>query len=245
MEVWQQSILSVAVVSAISLIGVITLAVSEDRLKNPIQWLIGLAVGALFGDAIFHLLPEAFEELGKIAGVYTFAGFGIFFIFEKLLHWRHRHVPNQSEKIEPIGWLNLIADGLHNLIDGLLIAASYLISAPTGYATTMAVILHEIPQELGDYGILREANFSKWGALFWNFLSGLFAVIGMILAVMFGFDNHQFAIQMLAFTAGGFFYMIIILIRKIGEDLTVSKTISQLGAISIGIAAMWALTFLE
>lgn len=243
MEVWQQSLLSVVVVSVISLIGVLTLAVSEDKLKSPIQWLIGLAVGALFGDAIFHLLPESFEELGRVAGLYTVAGFALFFVFEKLLHWRHRHIPNQLERIEPIGWLNLIADGLHNLIDGLLIAASYLISAPTGYATTMAVILHEIPQELGDYGILREANFSKWGALFWNFLSGLFAILGMILAVSFGFDNDAFAIKMLAFTAGGFFYMIVILLRKIGEDLTTSKTISQLGAISIGIAAMWLLTF--
>lgn len=245
MEVWQQSLLSVVIVSAISLIGVVTLAISEERLKNPIQWLIGLAVGALFGDAIFHLLPESFEELGRIAGLYTVAGFALFFIFEKLLHWRHRHTPNQSERIEPIGWLNLLADGLHNLIDGLLIAASYLISPSTGYATTMAVVLHEIPQELGDYGILREANFSKWGALLWNFLSGLFAIVGMILAVTYGFNNDEFAIKTLAFTAGGFFYMIVILLRKISEDLTVSKAISQLGAISIGIASMWLLTFFE
>jgi zinc and cadmium transporter len=243
MQIWLQSLVSVLIVSFISLIGVLTLAISEDRLKKPIQWLIGLAIGALFGDAVFHLLPESFEALGQIAGLYIVSGFVLFFMFDKFLHWRHHHASNQAEKVEPVGWLNLLADGAHNLIDGMLIAASYLISPPTGYATTLAVILHEIPQELGDYGILREANFSKWSALFWNFLSGLFAVIGMALVAVYGFSSEDFAVKMLAFTAGGFFYIIVILLRKLSEDLTAAKTVSELFAIGVGLVSMWLLKF--
>lgn len=245
MEVWQIALVSVVIVSLISLIGVVTLAISEDSLHNPIQWLIGLAIGGLFGDAVFHLLPESFEELGQIAGAYVAAGFILFFLLEKLLHWRHRHRATQKERIEPIGVLNLIADGLHNFIDGVLIAASYLISIPTGYATTVAVILHEIPQELGDYGILRESNFSKWNALFWNFISGLFAIIGLFTALTFGVSFESFAITSLAFTAGGFLYMVVLLLRKVGEDLTATKAFGQIAAIVIGVVAMWLLTGLE
>lgn len=245
MEVWQQALVSVSIVSIISLIGVITLAVSEDKLKNPLQWLIGLAIGGLFGDAVFHLLPESFEAMGRVAGLYAVGGFLLFFIFEKVLHWRHSHKATHPSKIEPVGWLNLFADGLHNLIDGALIAASYMISPATGYATTMAVVLHEIPQELGDYAILREANFSKWGALTWNFVSGLFAILGMIFAVNFGFSAEAFAVKTLAFTAGGFFYMIIILVRKTSEDITFKSALSYLISIIVGIASMWGLTFLE
>lgn len=237
------TIVSVVIVSIVSLIGVIALAVSEERLKSPLDWLVGLAIGALFGDAVFHLLPESFAHLGKAAGVYLAAGLVLFFIFEKLLHWRHSHKATHPSNIEPIGWLNLSADGIHNFIDGMLIAASYLVSAPIGYATTVAVILHEIPQELGDYGILREANFSRRAALFWNFLSGLAAILGAMAVLYFGIGSEESSVKLLAFTAGGFLYMVLILLQKVGSELTTKRVFMYASAITLGVVAMWLLTF--
>jgi zinc and cadmium transporter len=244
-DVWIAGLVSVGAVSLISLIGVITLAISEEKLEHPLFWLIGLGIGALLGDAFIHLLPEAYEKIGSKTAFYLMGGFVLFFILEKLLHWRHKHTYEDKESIQPFGYLNLFADAIHNIIDGVLIGVSYIVSFPVGLATTVAVILHEIPQELGDYGILREANFSKTKALLFNFISGLFALVGLIVSLVVAFDFESFVVPMLAFTAGGFFYMAFILLRHLSEELTVKKAAIQVTSIFVGIILMWLLKFVE
>jgi zinc and cadmium transporter len=150
---WVYAIVSVVVVSLLSLVGVACISISEQRLKRIIFTMVSLAVGAMFGDAFIHLLPESFENpRSKVeTSLYVLAGIFAFFILEKFLLWRHQHTLESDSHIHHVGYMNLIADGLHNLIDGMIIGASYLISTPVGIATTMAVVFHEIPHELGNF----------------------------------------------------------------------------------------------
>lgn len=247
MSEWTYSLLSVGLVSAVSLVGIFIISIGENKIGSQtlLMFLISLAIGALLGDVLIHILPEAYEELGNRSALYIAAGFIIFFLLEKILHWRHDHKQNRPERIEPIGWMNLIADGVHNTIDGALIAASYFVSFPIGIATTVAVVLHEIPQELGDYGILRSAGFSRAAALSLNFVSALLAVAGALFVLITGFGLNGQEQYILAFTAGGFIYLIVLLIRKLGDDILAKHVVGSVIAISLGIATMWAITFLE
>lgn len=240
-----QSLLSVAMVSLVSLIGVAVLALSTKEGDRFVSLFVGLAVGALIGDVAIHLWPESYEALGISAGVLFVAGFIAFFAMEKILHWRHGHHPKERQGIAPVGILNLVADSLHNLIDGMLIGASFLTSFPLGVATTVAVVLHEIPQEIGDYAVLLHAGFRrKWAVLF-NLLSAAFAFIGVGIAFSLSSEIERFSSQVIAFSAGGFLYIVAVLVRQFGQEMTARKTIGQVVAIAIGILAMWLLTFLE
>ncbi|MCI0391044.1 MAG: ZIP family metal transporter [Acidobacteria bacterium] len=129
-EPWVLAIGSVVLVSLISLIGVITISMSEERLKGIVFALVSLAAGGLFGDAFIHLLPESYElSRGRMkAPICVLTGLLTFFVLEKVLRWRHEHSLSSEHKVHPVGWLNLFADGVHNLIDGMLIGASYLVS---------------------------------------------------------------------------------------------------------------------
>ncbi len=249
MNLWVQTLVSVGIVSLISLVGALFLAsqdkTDEDSESLLIHTLIAVAVGALLGDVFIHLWPEAFESLGVSAATYLGAGFAIFFLLEKVLHWRHKHSQSNENAIEPYGIMNLVGDGLHNFIDGALIAAAYVVSLPIGFATTIAVILHEIPQELGDYAILRMAGFSKRKAVFFNFLSALAAVAGGILVLAFGVNIESTASYIIAFTAGGFIYIAFLLLKKLGEDLTFGRAIGQLLAFGVGILLLWVVKFIE
>ncbi|MBI4948388.1 ZIP family metal transporter [Candidatus Berkelbacteria bacterium] len=241
------SLLSVAAVSVISLIGALTISVVGDRgTKSPLIILfISLAIGALIGDVFIHLLPEAYEYFGQSTATYVLLGFFLFFLLEKVLHWRHRHKQSDSTKIEPYGIMNLVGDAMHNFIDGALIAASYLVSLPVGLATTIAVILHEIPQELGDYAILRESGFTKKAALGLNFLSALIAFLGAAIVLVFRFDIEALSQYVLAFTAGGFVYIVFILIKEFGDEIKPKNAFTYLFGIALGVALMWLITFVE
>lgn len=242
--VWLQTLVSVGIVSLISLVGVTVLA-RFDREGGPIKFLIALAIGALLGDVALHILPESYEELGIVSSWWLLGGFGIFFLLEKVLHWRHEHASEVEGKIEPFGVMNLVADGLHNLIDGALIAASYAVSLPVGLATTVAVVLHEIPQELGDYAVLRSAGFSKARALIWNFVSALFAILGAIIALAIGIDLELNAQKVLAFTAGGFLYIVVLLVQRLGSEVPFARLASNVAGAATGVLAMWLLTLIE
>lgn len=199
---WFYAIASVILVSLASLIGIAFISMSEPRLRQMIFILVSLAVGALFGDAFLHLLPESFEKSGgrPETSLCVLAGIFTFFVLEKFLHWRHEHIL----PISPIGYMNLVADGAHNLIDGMLVGASYLVSPSVGIATTTAVIFHEIPQEIGDFGVLLHAGFTKTKALLFNFLSASLAIVGAIMSLTIGTNLERFSTFMLPFTAGGF-----------------------------------------
>ena len=136
--------------------------------------MVSLATGSLFADAALELSPESYQRSGPQAGLSVLAGIYIFFLLERLLHWRHKH----SLEGTAFGYLNLAADAIHNFTDGAIIGASYLVSIPIGVSTTAAIIAHEIPHEPGNFFVLLYAGFSRTRALFYNFLSAIFAIAG-------------------------------------------------------------------
>lgn len=235
------AIASVTLVSVVSLIGIVTISLSEERLRSALFVLVSLAAGAMFGDTFIHLLPESFQKPGGTlpASMYVLCGILAFFVLEKFLLWRHQHTLESGNRIHPLGYLNLIADGVHNLIDGMMIGASYLVSVPIGMATTIAVVFHEVPQEIGDFGILLQAGFTKRKALFFNFLSATLALLGTALALVVGSALEGFATVMLPFTAGGFIYIAgSDLLPELQKELAPTKSLVQFVALAAGIGLM-------
>lgn len=247
-NVYLYSIISVLIISLISFIGILTLYLNEEKLRKNIFLFVSLAVGALLGDAFIHIIPEAYKsELNIITiSILIINGILIFFIIEKFLHWHHHGEDKGNTEIHPVGKLILISDGVHNLIDGLIIGVSYIISIPIGIATTLAVILHEIPQEIGDFGVLIHAGYSKKKALLFNFLSALLALIGVIISFILGNLANSFIIWILPFAAGGFIYIAIAdLMPELHKTKNIKYSIYQTLAVFIGVLSMIILTFLE
>lgn len=249
---------SVIVVSLISLVGILTLSWQERFLQKCLFVLVSLAVGALFGDAIIHLIPEALEGFSETrsAALWILGGILLFFSIEKFLHWHHHHsthgplemggAPTHEAHKNPLGALIFTADGLHNLIDGVIIGASYLISIEVGIATTLAVILHEIPQEIGDFAILLHAGFSKMTALLINFSSALLSFVGVFLVFALGTVSEQFLPAMTALAAGSFLYIAgSDLVPELHKTTRFRESLIQFIAVVAGIALMWALIFIE
>ena len=247
--VWVYSLGSVILVSLISLVGVFTLSLKTEQLKKILLFLVSFAVGGLFGDAFIHLLPESFEKLGinMVTSVCILSGIFLFFILEKFLRWQHCHIPTSHEHTHPVVTLNLIGDAVHNFLDGMIIAASYSVSIPIGIATTLAVILHEIPQEIGDFGILVHGGLTVRKALIFNLLSALTAIAGAILALAIGPMIKGFSLYLLPITAGGFLYIAgSDLIPELhSHDVKASHSFGQLACIILGVGLMALLVLLE
>jgi zinc and cadmium transporter len=250
MSVWLWTLGSVVVISLISLIGVVTLSLNKTKLRAMLLFMVSFAVGGLFGDAFIHLLPESFEELGvnMQTSLLVLSGIFIFFILEKFIRWRHCHIPTSKEHMHPVAALNLIGDGVHNMLDGMIVAASFVVSVPIGIATTLAVILHEIPQEIGDFGILIYSGMPVKKALFMNFLSGLTSVVGAIIALTLESRIKGFSTYLLPITAGGFLYIggsdLIPELHK-EDHVKISTSALQLGFILLGIGLMALLVLVE
>ncbi len=213
MPVWLYALGSVLLISLVSLVGVFTLSLNAERLQRIVFLLVSFAVGAMLGGAVIHLIPRAFDALGdRTGGLLVLAGVVAFFMLEKFLHWRHDHGVahphgHEAERIQPFALMNLVGDAAHNLIDGAVIAAAYIVSVPTGIVTTVAVMLHEIPQEIGDFGVLVYGGIEPKRALLYNFLSGLAALVGAALALGIGSQVEGFADYLLPITAGSFIYI--------------------------------------
>ena len=247
---------SVILVSLISLIGSISLSMDRKFLNKILLILVSISAGTLFGGALIHLLPEAVEEAGGFTitvSLYILGGIVIFFILEKIIHYHHHHhTHNHKETLlhEPhphhIGVMNLLGDGLHNLLDGLIIAGAYFVSIPVGVATTVAVILHEIPQELADFGVLIYAGFSKRKAIVLNLISALVAVIGALIGLFFGGASQVFISVILPFAAGGFLYIAgSNLIPELHKHCKLKESFFHLLALLFGIGISMGLLFLE
>ena len=240
--------ISVIIVSFISLIGVFSLSLKEEMIKKYISLFISLAVGALLGDAFIHLIPEAFEKYSSSTGVSLLIIFGIltFFTIEKFLHWHHHGEDKEDTQIHPVGKLVLFTDGFHNLIDGIIIGVSFLVSIPVGIATTLAVILHEIPQEIGDFAVLIHSGYSKKRALWLNFLSALTAIMGVFLVLIFGSIAETFTTWVLPIAAGGFIYIAVAdLIPELHKTKELKYSVLEISSVIIGILIMIGLVFLE
>lgn len=240
MTAWTYSIISVLLVSLISLVGLSTLALNARLLKEIIFVSVGFAAGALFGDAFIHLIPESFERLRGRASVYILLGIPLFFSLEKFLRWHHKHGPVNDGSIKPVGYLNLFADSVHNYIDGLLIGSSYLINIQIGIATTIAVVLHEIPQEMGDFGVLLHAGFSRTRALLFNFLTASLAILGALTSLFVGGTSEDFTAAMLPLTAGGFIYIAgSDLIPELQQDNSLVRSALQFCSLIAGVGLMF------
>jgi zinc and cadmium transporter len=249
MITWFLSIFSVVIISLISIIGVMALWLREKQLKRILLYMVSFSAGALFGDAFIHLIPEAIEETGFELSISVFILFGVLFSFvvEKFLRWRHCHIPTSSEHPHSFAYMNLFGDAIHNLIDGFIVGGSYLVNFSVGLATTLAVIFHEIPQELGDFGVLVHGGFSKRKALWFNLLTAFTAVIGTILALTFGSILDGFTPLLLSFAAGNFIYIagsdLIPELRK--DEANLKKATMQIISICLGISTMVLMLLLE
>ena len=248
MSIVLYTLISVLVISLLAFIGIISLAVNTKRLKTVLIYLISFSAGALFGDAFIHLLPEIVESYGfsLTVSLGVLGGIVIFFVLEKIIHWQHCHLPITEEHVHPFAYMNLIGDALHNFIDGIIIAASYVISIPAGLATTLAVALHEIPQEIGDFGVLLYSGFSRSKALVLNFISALAAVLGAVLALWATIVVEQIEMFLVPIAVGGFIYIAgSDLIPELHKETRLRRSIMQIIAFLLGIGVMSILLLLE
>ena len=247
-SVWFYTLASVLAVSLISFIGVLTLSINEKRLHRILLYLVSFSAGALLGDVFIHLIPELIEENAFTlkTSFLILGGIVMFFTIEKIVHWNHCHIPQTKTHTHPFAIVNLVGDGVHNFIDGLIIGASYIVSVPVGLATTVAVIFHEIPQEIGDFGVLLHGGFSKSKALLFNFLSALTSVLGGIIALIASTKIPSISETIIPIAIGGFIYIAgADLIPELHKNFETKKSIFELIAFIAGIMIMATLLLLE
>lgn len=250
--VWLLSLASVSLVSAVSLVGLLLLAFERVRAQQLARLLVSLAVGSLLGDAFIHLLPEAFEHRRRTAlatSLLVLAGILLFFVVEKLIRQQRASLPGQgAQGARPeLLMINLIGDAVHNFIDGVLIAASYLVSPALGASTTLAVFCHELPQEVGDFAVLLHSGLSVRKAVAVNVASSATAVLGTITTLIVGEAvGRGLSDWLVPVAAGGFVYLAAAdLIPELQRDGSLPGLVSQVSLMSVGIALMSALTLLE
>lgn len=202
----------------------------------------------MLGDAFIHLIPEALEEStnGLLTSILIVVGILMFFILEKTLHWHHHGEDLEENHVHPVGKLILVSDFIHNFLDGIIVATSFMVSVPVGIATTIAVVLHEIPQEIGDFAVLLHAGYTKKKALFLNFLSALSAVLGALVFFTVEEILDISLLWLLPIAAGGFIYIAMTdLIPELHKNKEAKHSTIQIISIVVGILAMLALTLLE
>ena len=193
-----------------SLVGGIILLSWSKLAHSLARYATPFAAGALLGAAFFAILPEAVEmEGGAVVFCFALIGIILFFILEHYLNWFHHHHEHDHGTFvrKPTTALIIVGDTLHNAIDGIAIGAAFLISPPVGIATAIAVAAHEIPQEIGDFGILLKNGMRRLRVLFWNGMSSLATVIAALLTFWLGTTEHFPLAAILGLAAGMFIYI--------------------------------------
>ncbi len=230
---------STFLISLIAFIGIFTLTLKEKILDEILLILISLSAGTLIGGAFLHLLPETIEKTMSIdVFLYLILGFILFFFLERIFFWRHCH--KRKCKVHTFTYMNLVGDFIHNFIDGLIIAASFITNVNLGITTTLAIIFHEIPQEIGDFGVLVYGGFKKYKALALNFLIALTAILGGIIGYFVSFYIEQFMIFLLPLAAGGFIYIASSdLIPEIRKVESLKHSLLTFLVFLLGILIMW------
>lgn len=234
--------LSILIVSLISLAGIIFLIFTKSFFEKIQTLLVSFSIGSLLGGAILHLIPESIGHgHEKTAPILILVSIVVFFILEKFLNI-HTHYHPEEKTIKSFGLLNIIADGFHNFLDGILIAAAFKVDPSTGIVATLAVLAHELPQEIGDFAVLVQAGYSKRRALFFNFLSALASFLGAGLVYILPFQSHEISHYILPLAAGGFIYIALAdLIPELSQKKSVKASILQIVFMLSGIAIMWFL----
>lgn len=246
-EVYIYSILSVVIISLISLVGIFSIPIKTEKLKKLLLYFVSFSAGALMGDVFVHLLPEVIESGFTIySSIYILFGIVFSFVMEKLIQWRHCHLPITQNHQHRFVMMNLFGDAIHNFIDGLIIASSYLTNIPLGISTTIAIALHEIPQEVGDFGVLLHGGYSKKKAILFNFATALTAILGTVLVLITSGWFEQSTQFLNCFAIGTFIYIAgSDLIPELHKEGETSKSIKQVFSFILGIMIMFALLVLE
>lgn len=235
---------SVTAVSFVSFVGVIFVGLKEKLLRRVLMGLVGFASGTLLGGAFINLLPEALAQASlpdsnvTVATTFYFVVLGIvvFFAVEKFLHWRHCH--EEGCEVHAFAYTNLVGDAVHDFIDGMIIAATFVARFDLGFATTLAVVFHEIPQEMGDFGVLIYGGFSKKRALTYNFIVALTAVLGALITYFVVFLRASCAL-LIPFAAGGFIYIAATdLMPELHKKSHAGESIVQVISIMLGLGLM-------
>jgi zinc and cadmium transporter len=243
MQIWLYTFVSVILLSAMSFLGVF---LKEEKIKNFSLFVISFAVGALFGDAFVHILPESFSNAGRMTtSLFVMIGIVVFFSLEKFLRWRHCHIPASKDHYHPVVSMNMVGDTFHNLIDGMIIGASYLVNIPLGIATSLAIVFHEVPQKIGDFGILVYGGLSKKKAVLFTFLASLAGILGGLASLIVGSYSKEYVLFLMPIAAGGFLYIAgSDLIPELHHETKVLISLGQLVSIMLGAGVMVALTLL-
>lgn len=242
---------SVVLISLVSFIGVFTISIHPEKLKKYLIYLVSFAAGGLFGGAFIHLLPRIVKEtgFGVDISLYIVLGIVVMFMIEKVIHWRHCHHPVEGGKCdpEPVAIMNLVGDSVHNFIDGLIIGASYLVGVNVGIATTVAVVIHEIPQEIGDFGVLMHGGYSRFKALATNFLVAAVSIIGTAVALGLNTYIENLNNFLVPFAVGNFVYIAgADLIPELHHDETnLTKSTLQFVVFILGIGVMFLVKFIN
>lgn len=244
------TLVSVILVSLFSLVGIVTLSLKKAFLMKILMILVALGAGTLIGVALFDLIPEAIELGGTVALQWIAGGIILFFVIERLINWHHHHhiVEHGHEEEElvhekkPFAYLNLIGEAVHNFLDGTIIAASFLLSVELGIVTTIAVILHEIPQEIGDFGILIKGGFSVKRALGYNLLVALTAVLGALVVLFAAGAIEGLELALISIAGGGFLYIALAnLVPELHHEEHTGKQALQTIFLILGIALIFLL----
>lgn len=226
----------------IALVGIFSFFLSEKFLNKITLFLVSFAAGALIGGAFIHLIPESIEKLSLIITIIlTLAGFCVFFLIEKLLHWHYcRNGGHCHSHEHPYVYLLLTGSGIHNFIDGLLIASSFIISIPLGIVTSILIIAHEIPHEIGNFGVLVHGGMKKGKALLADFLIQLTAILGGLIGYYF-LELNKYVTVLLPIAAGGFLYLVLFdLIPEILEEKEKKKRIINLILFILGLLLLFS-----
>jgi zinc and cadmium transporter len=232
-----------ALMALLALVGGITLLLPRRRLQRLLLPLVALAAGSLLGGALFHMIPEGFSALPpRRAGGWVAAGFSAFLALEQLLQWHHSHRNGgrQPSATQPLAALILLGDGVHNLTCGMGVASTYLMHPAAGVAAWLAAAAHEIPQELGDFGVLVHCGWSPGRALLWNAISALTFPIGALLA--WGLRHTESLAPLVLFAAGNFLYVAASdLVPEIKARLLLQEAFTGLAWFAAGLLLLAAL----
>ena len=243
------TLLSVAGISLLSLLSIVFFLWDDKRLGKVLLYVVSFSTGALLGDVFIHILPDLAEDQEFFGQAMLLVLLGILFSFviEKVIHWRHCHVIGEGhEHCHPVGMLSLIGDGIHNFIDGMIIAAAYLTSPSVGFATTLAVIFHEIPQEIGDGAILMHSGFTRKKTLIFNMLSALTAILGAVLVLGLSTSIAATSQYLMPFAAGNLLYIAgSDLIPELHKHTHVKQGVLQSIGMILGMGSMYVILFFE
>ncbi|MCX6694876.1 MAG: ZIP family metal transporter [Candidatus Altiarchaeota archaeon] len=234
-------IVSVVFISLLSFVGAISLALKRDTLNEFLLLFVAFASGSLLAVGLLDMIPESLNEIGVVSMQMVLVGILLFFLVEKFIHWHHCG-KEECEMIKPAAYLNLVGDGVHNFIDGVVIAAAYLTSLPLGVVTTVAMALHEIPQEFGDFSVLIHSGMTARKALTYNFLSALTSVLGALVGYYAFSRIESWIPYVVAIAAGGFIYIATAdLIPELHKETKQSKMVQQVAALLAGVLLLYVM----